>query len=479
MFRYNLTILGFKMYIDIPVLLFSYTRSLFLHCKVTSNTSETSIGASFHQTLTSGTDYTCAYDFGDGGTDVTDEMTTPITGGIVSHTYTTAGTYTVTVNCSNDVSWDSLSFNHKVQDRITGLTLDPPRGATREDLELTYSLSGGSDPQFEFLFGGSTYNVSYDPIAGEATVIIPATDIPASGVYEVYMRAYNDISEEIHAENLTIRTRIIGPQCPPDRAQIIDPTNGVVNFTLSVAAGSGVVVRSNYGVGGPDVDELTQADTEEWGGELIVNFNYSQVGTYHARFNFSNGLGSVVCDQIIIVIVGVAGLQLRSNGPAAFLNGRAPVDFYFESLLDAPPTNAWVDIDYDDGTGTETLPFNMTDADGNRRNYPHVYYAPGVYQVTANVSNNQTSQLLTINITVDIPVVNLDLGFRPLPHAAVGHAIWAVITMEIGKNVDLSVNFDAEGGGSTTKSKHIRGKWSNESQEKPVGVKRNSPNAGT
>ena len=72
--------------------------------------------------------------------------------------------------------------------------------------------------------------------------------------------------------------------------------------------------------------------------------------------------------------------------------------------------------------------------------YNHIYYAEGIYQVTANISNHLSWTLLTAQIIVAIPVVNM-VWVMPVAHASINVPFVAGVTMDMGTNVTLIWDF--------------------------------------
>lgn len=72
--------------------------------------------------------------------------------------------------------------------------------------------------------------------------------------------------------------------------------------------------------------------------------------------------------------------------------------------------------------------------------YYHLYYAEGVYQVTANISSPVSWAILTAQVIVARPVVNM-MWLMPVAHASVNASFVAGVTMDMGTNVTLVWDF--------------------------------------
>jgi len=72
--------------------------------------------------------------------------------------------------------------------------------------------------------------------------------------------------------------------------------------------------------------------------------------------------------------------------------------------------------------------------------YNHIYYTEGIYQVSVNISNHLSWAVLTAQMIVAMPVVNM-MWAMPVAHASVGVSFVAGVVMEMGTNVTLVWDF--------------------------------------
>jgi len=73
--------------------------------------------------------------------------------------------------------------------------------------------------------------------------------------------------------------------------------------------------------------------------------------------------------------------------------------------------------------------------------YHHVYYVEGIYEVIANISSPVSWAILTAQIIVAKPVVNM-MWLMPVAHASVNAPFVAGVTMDMGTNVTLVWDFN-------------------------------------
>jgi len=88
--------------------------------------------------------------------------------------------------------------------------------------------------------------------------------------------------------------------------------------------------------------------------------------------------------------------------------------------------------------------------------YKHVYYAEGTYEVSVNISNHLSWAVLTAEIVVATPVVNM-MWVMPRTHASINEPFVAGVAMEMGTNVTLVWDFD-DGSASAVVSKQRTGR---------------------
>jgi len=86
------------------------------------------------------------------------------------------------------------------------------------------------------------------------------------------------------------------------------------------------------------------------------------------------------------------------------------------------------------GSRSQALRFHITTV------YQHVYYSEGTFQVTANISSHISWALLTAQIVVAQPVVNM-FWVMAVAHASINVSFVAGVAMDMGTNVTLVWDF--------------------------------------
>ena len=117
-----------------------------------------------------------------------------------------------------------------------------------------------------------------------------------------------------------------------------------------------------------------------------------------------------------------------------FIYSKGIINFGVPSSGD-PPAGAVVAFIYGDGTRESGLAYGTATA------YPHEFKAAGTYTVTANVSNSISYAILTLDVTVVVPVANLRMLVVP-PHAPIGQPVTVGVYMDKGNDVTLYWNCD-------------------------------------
>jgi len=153
-----------------------------------SNDSPTIVGndTTLTATITSGSDVTYNWDFGDSTGD---------SGAVATHTYPTAGIFTATVTVSNTVSLLSQDTIVSIIEPVAGLTAgnDSPT-ILGNATTLTATITGGSDVSYSWDFG--------DSINGAGAVVSHV--YPQAGVFEAQVTASNSVNNLTDSTYVTI-----------------------------------------------------------------------------------------------------------------------------------------------------------------------------------------------------------------------------------------------------------------------------------
>ncbi len=274
----------------------SYTTGSSNNPPTASFTSSVSnLTASFTDTSTDsdGSIVSRSWTFGDGGTS---SATNP------SHTYASAGTYTVNLTVTDDDgATDSTSASVTVTappsgpieitngQTVTGLSastgdwlhyyISVPSGASN----LVMSISGGSgDADLYTRFGAQPTTSTYDcrPYkAGNTEECTVAS--PSAGDYYIGIRAYSGFS------GLSLTASFTEPSSGNCTNGSLSGTGDADNFAYYYSAGSGVHAATLTGPGGTDFDLYLQ----KWNGSSWANVASSTSASSNESINYNGTAG--------------------------------------------------------------------------------------------------------------------------------------------------------------------------------------------
>ncbi len=326
-----------------------------------------------------------AWDFGDGQTSGEQNP---------AHTYTTAGTYTVSLNASN-----AYGFNVSVlADAINVLpapaanfTSTPGEGNAPLTVTFTDTSAGNVTAWFWDFGDGNT-----------STDANPTHTYANAGAYTISLNASN-----AYGFNVSTVADAVSVLLAPAANFTFTPGEG--NAPLAVAftdasAGNITAWAWNFGDGNTS-DERSPSHT------------YVTAGTYTVSLNVSNAYGfnvSTVTEGVVVLPAPVAGF---THSPDA---GNAPLTVQFTDTSSGNITGwAW---DFGDGqTSTEQNP-------------EHLYASAGTYTVSLNTSNTYGFNVSTVASAVQV---------LPAPVAS-----FAYVPNE--GNVPLTVQFNDTSSGNVT-----------------------------
>ena len=323
---------------------------------MSASTSCTNNQVSFTNTTTPGAGNSTWY-FGDGGS---------FTGANATHSYTSAGTYTVTLvvnynNCT-DSATQTITINPGPAAQFTA---SPTMGcAAPFTTQFTNSSTGASS--YLWLFGDG----------GTSTAASPSHTYTALGNYNVSLVAYaaNGCTDTltmpayIKVVQPVMTVTATGSSCAP----------ASVTFNTSVSPVFPVTSYSwNFGDG-----------TITAGGASMTHV-YSTPGTYTVTVSFSTGAGCNFVSQPYTVNVGAQPTAGFTASPNPVCPGQV-ITFVNTSTSPGGTTYSW---NFGDGSPNSTA-----------TNPTHVYNAGGTYTVTLTVNNNGCIATFSAPITVHPPV---------------------------------------------------------------------------
>ena len=394
----------------------------------------------FWVNLSSGSDYTCVWNYDDGITVTTDDIQTPISGANVTHLFAGESAYNVTVTCSNDVSSQTAYVQISFVSPIINMRLNKTGALVGTPFAITFRIDGGTDPSFNLTYGGDPLVLTeYNNITMTGT-FAERTE-PVVGTKIVVLQGWNKISHETVTANFTIETPIINANCTLDGSECM-----LVNesFTSSCTMDSGTSVQILWKYSDGEEDREERGTLVQWPPGRIVSkthaFKTSGVVLVAVRNNYDEYYFS----YNVKVYNNISGLTMISNSPVRFYPLEAVVCVSFTQQQGLPPTDASIVFDWGDRTEATTSKFALNQI------YKHSSPEHNRHVVRASVCNCLGCQVLTVDVESVIPIVNMELLPSP-EHVAVGRTMEMCIAMEAGENVTLSCYFDGNPQATTTR----------------------------
>ena len=141
------------------------------------------------QNASSGTNLVYAWDFGDGGSS---------TEANPSHSYSTVGTYSVTLTITNTITSDTVTQGVSIVDvPISGLVINSNGTATLGQMvDLSASVATGTNVEYSWTFGDGTA-----PQAGSNVQHTYAT----AGPYTIQVTAVNSTNSQMASADIVIQ----------------------------------------------------------------------------------------------------------------------------------------------------------------------------------------------------------------------------------------------------------------------------------
>ncbi|XP_066432663.1 polycystin-1 isoform X1 [Eleutherodactylus coqui] len=296
---------------------------------------------------------------------------------------TKAGFFTVSLNASNDVSWEIAYKNITVQDEIRDLKLHVSKMVVEPGELVTFniSLSSGSSVTYELTINGdfsialngSSYTYEFTKIGG----------------YPVTVVAHNQVSEERDTVMISVLEAIQNLKLV-NCCEVAIPARIEKNFRAEVSHGSLVAYTWLFDLHGHPATSLAGRN---------VTYTPMGAGTLTICISASNALGSQNISKIIKVQELIVGLNLTQVNP--FVN--RSVTFHV-LVLPSP-----LDVTFEWSFGDNTPSLVTYSASPN-----HTYQVPGDFKVKVIASNLISFWVAEMTVTTRIleceePEVQLEL----------------------------------------------------------------------
>lgn len=280
-----------------------------------------------------------------------------------THTYTSAGTYQVTLQAFNPAGYDSIVQADYITAAVTpvaNFSSNVTEGAIPLSVYFT-DLSLNSPTSWFWDFGDGTNSTDQNP-----------THVYASaGIYTVSLNASN-----AGGSNVSTQLSYITAYTVPVANFSANVTEGAVQMSVNftdLSANTPTSWSWDFGDGNTSTD---QSPTH----------TYMSAGTYNVSLNATNLAGSDVTTRTSYISVYITPV---ANFSADVTSGTAPLSVSFTDLSNNTPTS-WL---WDFGDGSNSTSQNPT----------HSYTVAGSYNVTLNATNaagsNVSTQTTYINVS--------------------------------------------------------------------------------
>ncbi|XP_067914731.1 polycystin-1 [Heterodontus francisci] len=293
----------------------------------------------------------------------------------VEHTLGSAGVYLLTLNASNEVSWESVHHNVTALDSIQGLAVVPDKANARagEPVTFTLSVQQGSDVSYFLYFPTLRTGVS---LRGDVYEVA----FPSVGRHNVTATARNEVSSETRSARVVVLEEVTGLYLV-NCCQPAVEANKEMKLTAAVRTGVGVRYRWHL--------QLLGSSDQHLSGPSIT---YTPLGTGEltVRVEATGQLGALTLTECIRVQLPVAvAAELWSNGTDLFVEQAVT----FRLVLAEGP-----DVQYQWNFGDS--PKTCISQNSTTR---HRYRTPGRYMVEAKAFNYISSVVARLTITVHQP----------------------------------------------------------------------------
>ncbi|XP_043567133.1 polycystin-1 isoform X1 [Chiloscyllium plagiosum] len=294
------------------------------------------------------------------------------------------GVYNISLNASNDVSWETASMNFTVQDKIQGLQLEASKWAVApgQDVIFSVKLSSGTDARFwlsvdnfTMLLNSTNYRYLFSHL----------------GTYEITLKAENQVSCEHTSIEIHVQEPVADLRLVNCNEQAI-PAGVMKNFSAAVSSGFQVMYQWHFVLGDYS--------------DIITGQNVSYTPKVQGRLSiFLKAFNNVSGEDI------TAGILVQNQILKAMLTVMPSITAVNETVhlsLAVTPSFSQATFTWKFGDGSQ-INFANTSV------VSHSYLRPGNYLVEVNASNLVSFYVAQATVTIlllkcDPPKVSMILS---------------------------------------------------------------------
>ncbi|WFO16751.1 PKD domain-containing protein [Cellulophaga baltica 4] len=331
---------------------------------------------------------TYAWDFGDGTTATTANP---------SHTFTTAGTYDVTLTVTDDGTPALSSSEVRITITVTAPANQAPTAVASSDvltgeasLAVQFTGDTSSDPDT-----GDTLTYAWDFGDGTtATTANPSHTFTTAGTYDVTLTVTDDGTPALSSSEVTITITVTAPaNQAPTAVASSDVTSGEASLAVQFTGDTS---------SDPDAGDILTYTWDFGDGTTATTANpshtFTTAGTYDVKLTVTdNGTPSLSSSEVTLTITVTAPANQAPTAVASSdaTSGEASLAVQFTGDTSSDPdisdilTYAW---DFGDGSTATTA------------NPSHTFTTAGTYDVTLTVTDDGTPALSSSEVTITITV---------------------------------------------------------------------------
>ncbi|CAL8108414.1 unnamed protein product [Calicophoron daubneyi] len=395
------------------------------------------------------------WDFGDGtGTESTTIQE-------VQHTYTASGSYNLTVNMSNRITFITVYDTVTVQERMTftgisasdtattdaatSITLDTNSGGdlfscdwyADGSLEIEYSsfpvgsstsisflFKNGSELEVELKINGITRGTTVDYV--KKRIISEALDQPDPVEVDYAIVVKNPLNSETVSGKCTFDIPVEGLVVYPSPR--IGLKNDPIKFQVQLIQGTSVKLSVDYGDG--QAENQSIGKLVQWPGDQEFSHSFAAAKVYNTTFYASSGSRKLNF-SVLVPIQGITGnYSLNCSG---YFGTNKPITLGLTRIGGDEAVHLDITVVWGDSTPDTVDQFNEGDT------YTHTYSSEGDFTITVTLGRSTAPK--TANCTAKIRNAIEDFVWTATPNPVKVGGLCAIrVDLRSGKNVTIHLN---------------------------------------
>ena len=337
--------------------------------------------------------------------------------------FNATGLYTISVNVSNSISFETASISFFVQRRITGLgiTAFPNPAPSNSTITFNVTKGTGSDVKYRLDFGDGFVLQDFPP-----NYLFNRTF--TSGQWQIIFTGENAVNHVIVFYNVTVQDPVknisVGYTAENEHyGRKIVPVESDTSFYSNVSEGTDVYFRWDFGDGtGTRTFKGLKIPTGET--NHSVGHSFSRSGEFNVTVHAFNAISQLGAWVMVDVQQRIEDFELIMPDRAS------PGQAITFQLSQSKGDNVSYIINFGDGGSRQIITTNF---------FVKSYVSVGAFNVTAEAVNQISSQTIVKSITVQRQIQGLSFMH---PIRAVETGLQTVITWSISDGSDVNFVID-------------------------------------